>query len=141
MAYTFNTENNRSDWEFEHLGSELLEGAKKKEEFRRARLGWWKDQKDKVMQTIKESGLEVQESLALQYSSASNNINALRGGHSGAQIVVRNDLQDKLNECHSKIREHEAASIEYNAWVQVFSRNQTKTFKLKQGDWLFFFGE
>lgn len=142
MAYTFNTEENRSKWEFEHLGQELLEGAKAKEEFRRQRLAWWKEQKEKLMQEIKESGLEVQETIASLYGSHTNDINALRaGGRGSAQIVVRNDLQDKLNECHLKIKEHEMASIEYNAWVQVFSKNLNKSFKLKQGDWLFFFGE
>ena len=139
MAYSFNTEENRSNWEFEHLGSELLEGATKKEAMRRERLAWWKNQKDKVMQDIKDSGLEVQESLSLQYGTSSNDIRPQ--AHGGAQIVVRNDLQNKLNECHAKIRLHDAAAIEYNAWVQVFSKNPNKTFKLKQGDWLFFFGE
>lgn len=132
-------ESNRGNWEFEYSGADLYVAANKKEAFRRQRLVWWKDQKDKVMATIKESGLEVQESLALQYQSASNNINPMRGG--AAQIVVRNDLQDKLNECHSKIREHEAAAIEYNAWAQVFAANIEQKFALKQNDWLFFFGE
>lgn len=139
MAYNFDMKTNRESWEFDYLGSALLEGAKNKKTFREERLAWWKDQKTKLMQEIKDSGLEVQESIASLYTTGSNNVNALRNG--GAQIVVRNDLQDKLTECQMKIREHDQAVVEYDAWIQVFEQSLTTTFKLKQGDWLFFFGK
>ena len=140
MAYDFGMESNRGNWEFEYLGSDLYEAAHKKAQFRFERLGWWKDQKEKLMNEIKESGLEVQESIASQYATASNNVNPLARG-AGAQIVVRNDLQDKLTECQLKIREHDRAMAEYSAWAQVFEVNKHRTYQLKQGDWLFFFGK
>ena len=90
---------NRDKWTFEYTASKLADAAHTKQLHHQARCKWWEDQKDKVMKDVRENGLEVNESLALSYS------NSMAGR--GPQIMVRNDLQSKFDECHMKIREHD----------------------------------
>ena len=83
---------------------------------------------------VKSKGLEVSESLSSLYASAS-----AVGAHHGAQLVVKNEYQTKLNECHTKIQAHSKLVKEYGGWAQVLNGNANSTLKLKHSDWLFFF--
>lgn len=131
MDFNVNTNSNRKDWEFEYTASVLAQAAKDKKEYRQGRANWWKEKQKEVIAEIKESGLEFNESLAVAYAS-----NAGRA----PQLAVKPDLQNKIKECHEKIREHLSAVHEYDGWVQVLSANPDSRMKLKHGDWLFFFG-
>lgn len=55
--------------------------------------------------------------------------------------MVRNDLQQKLTECHTKINEHLAKVNEYTGWVQVLNGNPESRLQLHVDDYLFFFGD
>ena len=125
----------RDEWEFEYTASKLAEGATAQKEFRLGRVEWWKDAKAKVMAEVKESGLEISESVAAQVS------NYATSAMNGPQISVRADLQKKLAECHAKIQSHQQAADEYDGWVQVLSANAEQRLKLTQADWLYFFGK
>lgn len=125
----------RDEWEFEYTASTLASGAKDQKEFRLGRVQWWKDAKANVLLDIRESGLEISESVAAGISNYANTrIEA-------PQISVRADLQKKLAECHSKIQAHQQAADEYDGWVQVLSANPESRLKLTQADWLYFFGK
>lgn len=128
----------RDEWEFEYTASKLAEGAKAQKEFRLSRVNVWTEAKARLMAEVKESGLEVTESVAAAMGStyASN----LRGA-GGPTINVRADLQTKLQECHAKIQAHDQAAAEYDGWVQVLSANPESRMKLTQADWLYFFGK
>ena len=54
----------RDEWEFEYTASKLAEGAQAQKEFRLGRVKVWTDAKAKLMAEVKESGLEVTESVA-----------------------------------------------------------------------------
>lgn len=125
----------RDEWEFEYTASDLAEGAARQKEFRLGRVKWWKEAKDQVMAEVKESGLEITESLAAALTNYSTQQMA------GPQVMVRADLQKKLTECHSKIQSHQWAADEYDGWVQVLSANPDARLKLTQADWLYFFGK
>ena len=60
----------RNEWSFEYTASKLAEAAQIKREHHRQRFNWWNKQKDAVMVEVKDSGLEVSESLAMSHSSA-----------------------------------------------------------------------
>jgi len=123
---------NRKDWEFEYTAKQLADAAAIKRDYRQSRVEWWEAKKAELMIEVKESGLEVSESVAQSYSS-----NAGRG----PQVLVRADLQTKLSECHERIQKHSAAVREYDGWTQVLeSQNPHDKLKLKHADWLFFFG-
>jgi L-ribulose-5-phosphate 3-epimerase UlaE len=125
---------NRVEWEFEYTASALADGAEKQKTFRQSRLEWWTEQKDALMREIRESGVEVTESVAsalAAYTSVSI----------GPQVSIRPDLQKKLSECHSKIQHHANAIAEYDGWVQVLRANPESRQKLNQDDWLYFFGK
>ena len=123
---------NRNKWEFEYTAAKLADGAKMQLEFRRSRVEWWQAEKNKIMQEIKDVGLEVNESIS---SSISNSY-----GHEPS-ILVRTDLQKKLTECHGKIQSHQQAVDEYEGWIQVLLANPENRLKLTQADWLYFFAK
>ena len=123
---------NRKDWEFEYTTKFLADAAAIKRDYRQSRMEWWEAKKSELMVEVKESGLEVSESVANAYSSS---------GGRGPQVMVRADLQTKLTECHDRIRKHLEAEREYDGWVQVLeAQPPTDKLKLKHADWLFFFG-
>lgn len=124
----------RDEWEFEYTASKLAAGATAQKAFRLSRVKWWTEAKDKVMAEVKESGLEVNESVAAAISNYSTQMQ-------GPQITVRADLQKKLQECHSKIQSHQQAADEYDGWVQVLTANPENRLALTQADWLYFFGK
>ena len=130
--YRVGEEVNRKDWEFEYTAKELADAALTKRNYRETRVEWWEQKKNEVMIEVKETGLEVSESLANSYTS-----NAGRA----PQVMVRNDLQTKLGECFDRIQKHTAAAREYDGWMQVLqAQDPINKLKLKHADWLFFFG-
>ena len=131
MDYNTSSNINRSDWEFSYPAGVLAKAAEKKREYRQSRVEWWEKRKAELMLEVKESGLEVSESIATGYSN---------GAGSGPKVMVRTDLQTKLTECHTRIQKHLEYVREYDGWAQVLSANLNSTLQLKHGDWLFFFG-
>lgn len=127
---------NRSDWEFEYPAEVLAKAATEKRDHHNTRLAWWVAQQDAVMADVKSKGLEISESQSSLYSVAG----ALSGGQ-GAQVIVKNEYQMKLNECHVKIQQHAKLVKEYDGWVQVLDGNRASALKLKHSDWLFFFSK
>jgi hypothetical protein len=123
----------RTEWTFEYTASKLSEAAQVKRDHRKARLEWWESKRSEVMSEVKDSGLEVSESLAMDYSKTSPGV--------GPQVMVRNDLQRKLTECYGKIKEHAEAMRQYEGWRQVFAANPESRLSLQYDDWLYFFGE
>ena len=140
MRMNIGSSGNRDEWEFEYTANKLAAGAKAQHAYRLSRIEAWKAEKAKIISEIKEGGLEISESVAekMVASSASNNYNATRGLH-GPQVLVRDDLQRKLTECHMKIQEHQQTADEYEGWIQVLSANPEQRLKLTQADWLYFF--
>lgn len=125
----------RDEWEFEYTASKLAVGAAAQRAHRLARVEAWAEAKAKVMAEVKESGIEVSESVAADMKSYSNTQS------SGPRVVVRADLQQKLTECHAKIQTHTIAAAEYDGWVQVLNDNPESRLSLTQADWLYFFGK
>lgn len=125
---------NRDDWKFGYKAGELVAGATAQREFRLGRVKVWTQTKATLMAEIKETGLEITESLASQMS------NYTTAGH-GPQITVKPELQKKLQECHTKIQSHQQAADEYDGWVQVLSARPEQLLELAYDDWLYFFGK
>ena len=122
---------NREEWVFEYSSNQVLQGANQQKEFRLSKVQWWKAAKEKVMAEIRESGIEINESLAaLTYSTTSA---------MSPKIKVNETLQKQLLECHNKIQQHQQAADEYEGWIQVLKDNPDLDLKLTQADWLYFF--
>ena len=129
----------RQDWTFQYIASELSKAASTKRNHHNERLKWWKEQQESVIAEVREKGLEVSETLSMQYGSTSPALRGMAAG--GAQIVVKDQYQNKLNECAAKIHLHTEKTKEYDGWVQVFEANKAKALELDINDYLFFFGE
>ena len=124
----------RNDWTFEYTASKLAEGARKQLAHREERVEWWSKKKAEIMDEVRLTGLEVNESIA-----ALNYTQSLGAGRA-PQISVKQDLQQKLAECQAKIHEHSKALKDYKGWIQVLDANPENRLKLTQDDWLYFFG-
>lgn len=126
----------RTEWEFEYTANKLADGAEAQKTHRLSRVEAWSEAKAKVMAEVKDSGIEVTESVATDMKSYSTT----SAGY-GPRVTVRDDLQRKLTECHGKIQTHTAAAAEYDGWIQVLRANPEKRLPLTQADWLYFFGK
>lgn len=130
-----NTTNmNRQDWEFEYTASKLADAALAQRDYRLKRVEVWTGKKEETIAKIRQSGLEVHESVADKMSNYTVSANS-------AQIVVDITLQRDLNECVSKIHENRALAKSYDAWLQVLEANPEVRLKLKHADWMYFFGK
>src|ERR1700735_594671 len=123
----------RDKWTFAFTASKLADGAKEKKAHHEGRLKFWAESKGKVVSEVRESGIEISESLG---ASGSNVSRAYRG----PQVMVRNDLQEKLSECHEKMTEHSGKVREYDGWIQVLNGNPEHRIDLNADDFLYFFG-
>jgi len=75
------------------------------------------------------------ERIVLQYANPK-----ARDWDRGAQVMVRNDLRDDLDECLKKLRWHTEKRQEYDGWVQALGAAPDERHELDIDDWLFFFG-
>lgn len=123
----------RDRWDFKFTAKKLAAAAVLKRTHHKERLKFWEGAKQKVLDEVKESGIEVSESEA-----GASYANQSRGY--GPQVVVRTDLQKRLSECHGKIIEHAAKVSEYAGWVEVLEGNPENQLSLHADDYLFFFG-
>jgi len=127
---------NREEWEFTYLAVKVLDGARKQLQYRQSRVDFWESKKAEVMEEIRTKGLDVYEPEAEKLSGYVGTQNVM----GSPQIKVDPALQLRLTEASNKIRENRQWVAEYDAWVQVLEGNKDASLRLKQGDWLFFFG-
>ena|ERR1035437_3004010 len=125
----------RDEWEFEYSAKALAEGARSQKDFRSSRVDAWTKAKEDLMVQVKETGITITESVASGMSNYTNS------NSNGPSIGIDPAFQNKLSECHSKIKEHTQAVAEYEGWVQVLDAAGDSRYKLNQADWLYFFGK
>lgn len=124
----------RNDWKFQLPAKDLLDAADGKAKVHQAKKEWWEKKKAETIAKVKESGIEVHDSIASYVSNTK--------GDYGAQIVIDPTLQRDLNECHGKIQIHDATAKSYVAWVKILGlAKPTDTYELDQQDYEYFFGE
>jgi hypothetical protein len=123
-------------WQFEYSGAALAEAAQAKAKHHKERFDWWLKKKQEILDRIRAEGLEIEERMALQHSSARPH-----DWERGAHVLIRNDLQANLDECLSKLSFHTGQLNQYEGWVQVLAANPEARLALDYEDWLFFFGK
>lgn len=126
----------RDDWEFEYTARKLAVGATAQREFRLSRVQWWSAKKEEIMTKIRESGVQINESVAASMSYMSNTTQAIQ-----PTVSIDQNLQRQLAECHQKIQSHQQAAAEYDGWIQVLEANAEARQRLTHADWLYFFGK
>lgn len=125
----------RQNWEFEFHAKEVAAAAEGQLDYRRSRVKFWRGKKAEVIEHIKETGIDVHDTISAQYGTAHNNLNS-----HAAKVIVDPRLQQDLTECHLKLTENEGLVEHYEAWVYFLKASPTATLKLRHADWLFFFG-
>ena len=128
---------NRHEWEFEYTAANLASAAETKRNYHKKRFEAWEAKKAETMEKVKSSGLTIHEGVM---GSAYNNTNALTS-QPGAMVMVDATLQKDLNECTAKIGAHRTLAADYDSWLQFLDANPEARLKLKQQDWMFFFGK
>lgn len=121
----------RNEWTFNYTTKQLEQATLQKVEFHSNKVNWWKSKQQETMQKVRDSGIEIKESLAEGYSNR-----AFR-----PQIQVEASLDRDLVETHTKINEHQDKLREYQGWLQVFQANPDQTLPLSHNDYLYFFGK
>lgn len=122
----------RNEWEFEYTAHRLAEAAMAKKEAHQAKFKWWEAKKAEVMATIRETGIEIRDSVAATYSNTQGNY--------GPQIEIAEGMQRDLREVQMKLLEHDRLIQEYEGWRQVLGANPEARLRLNHEDWLYFFG-
>jgi hypothetical protein len=130
----------RNEWEFSYTTEQLADAASAQFAFRNERVLVWEQKKAEVIERIKASGINVQDSLAELMSNNPGKYMATRS-HRGAQITIDVTMQADLDECVEKIQEHKTFREQYAAWAKVFAGNPGQSLKLHHDDWVFFFGK
>lgn len=130
----------RQQWRVSYTGTRLATAAKDKKAYHAGRAQVWFDAKEKVMAEIRESGVEVNESLVdeMRRQGAYSVSNSLRGA---PVVAIRDDLVAKLQEAHGKVASHEELVKQYDAWAQMMDAHPETQFQLEHDDWMFFFGK
>lgn len=123
----------RTEWNFPYTADVLLEAAKRKIAHHKSRLAFWERKKGETMGKIKESGIEIDESLAEDDFKLSNSYRR------GPTVQINNELLRDLEECVTKIKEHKSKTEGYLAWAEVLGSQGKASFPLNQDDWLYFF--
>lgn len=123
----------KDKWEFEYSAAKLSEAATIKKDIHMKKFIWWEQKKHEVMQKVKDTGIEIRDSVAASYSNTK--------GSYGPQIEINDGMQRDLSECQSKILEHNKLVEQYEGWRQVFEAQKESRLKLNHDDWLFFFGK
>ncbi len=126
----------RTEWLFEYVGSKLAEAARARLIHHRDRLTWWQSRKEEILTKIRSEGLEVDENVALTLPHPK-----ARDWERGANVMIRNDLQQDLDQCLRKLAFHSGQSNQYEGWVEVLAANPGQTMRLDYEDWQFFFGK
>lgn len=124
----------RNEWSFEYTASQLAAAAEKKKNHHLQRENWWKSQKEETVKRISETGIQVHDSVAAQYSTA-------KSSGFGPQVVIDPTMERDLQECQQKIAVHNTLASEYEGWRQVLIVNAETPLSLDHSDFLFFFGE
>jgi putative NADPH-quinone reductase len=122
----------RDDWVFDYTAAKLAEAAVAKKATHEKKKEWWESKKSEVMTKVRESGIEVRDSVASSYSNTKGNF--------GPQIEVDAGMQRDLTECQQKILEHDRLVRDYDGWVQALTANPEARLSLDHDDYLFFFG-
>lgn len=123
----------RDWWTFDYTAARLAESAILKRDAHAKKLEWWEKKKKEIIQKVAETGIDIQDSVAANYSNTKGNF--------GPQIVIDAGLQRDLSECQQKILEHDSMTRIYNGWAQVLAANPEKRLSLTHDDYIFFFGE
>lgn len=123
----------RDEWKFEYTASTLALAAAKKKSIHEGKKAWWEAKKAEVMARVRESGIEVRDSVASSYSNT-------KGGF-GPQIEVDSGMQRDLTECQQKILEHDRLVRDYDGWEKTLAAHPESRLSLDHDDYLFFFSE
>ena len=126
----------REAWKFPTPAARLAEAAQARLAYHDERVTWWTGKRAEVMARIRAEGLELDERLVLSQP----NPKARDWDRGATRVMVRNDLQEDLDECSAKLRFHTGKRAEYDGWVQVLQANPGTPLELDIEDWLFFFG-
>ncbi len=121
----------RTEWEFEYQAGDLLAAAQKEFDRREERIEYWKEQREQVLEKLKNEGLDITRWNEGEYTKASV----------GTRIDVGFDakLMGRLQECQKYLERAREEKKEFAMWIQAFGNCQdTQGFKLDAPDISYF---
>ena len=82
----------RDEWVFTYKIETIAEATTSNLEFHQERFKWWKDKKEQVMAKIRADGLEIDETIVMEYISPKS-----RDWERGAQVTSLNKITFKTS--------------------------------------------
>ena len=126
----------RNEWKFDYTASALADAAQSRIDFHQERLSFWKIKREDVLTQIRSEGVEVDEKIVLGYRNPKS-----RDWERGGKVMIRNDLQQDLEEVYEKLHWHTEKLTAYDAWQKVLAANPENRLSLDVDDWQFFFAQ
>jgi len=132
----------RNSWVFNYTITEVKDAAIVKVAYHKNRLEYWKKQKDDKLVEIKESGIDINESLGLKMTNYGK-------GSMSASVTIDEKMQEDLLEAVGAIEKHTNKVAEYQLWVDTLAKAEGSnisapprlTLELKHDDVVYFFGK
>ena len=125
----------RSEWTFEYTATDLHTAAEQEYQKRAIRADYWKAERQKVMEELKETGLTIS-----QWDAYTGKEGITKTGISNrVDVEFDEKLMTRLRNCEHYLEKARNEKSEYKMWMQVFGdTSPSKTFDLHAVDVAYF---
>lgn len=114
----------RGEHTFQFPGKAISESALAMAQYHERRIEWWKNEQQQAIETAKAKGVEVREL-------------PVTGG-TRVDVVIDPSVQMRLNECASKINQHQAAADRFNIEALAYGTQPDRVYELQPDDVVYF---
>jgi hypothetical protein len=114
----------RGKLEFDYTGQALAAACAKKRDHHQARLDFWQGELATAKEAFRSAAVQIEE-----YQ--------ITGG-TRLQGVIDPAKQQRMDECHRKVTDHQAKVEEYDRWHRGFTANSDSHFALDPDDIAYF---
>jgi len=114
----------REKLQFDYTGEALAVACEKKRDHHKDRHAYWTAELEAAKEAFRSAGVEIREY-------------PVTGG-TRLQGVIDPSVQQRMDECHKKVDEHDRKREEYDRWARGFRANAEAHFALDPDDIAYF---
>lgn len=97
----------RNEWEFDYPVGTVSEAVATKVKYHNERIDFWQREHESVLEQVREKGLDIR-------------AREVTGGKRH-ELMLDPELAKRLDECESKIANHQRRYDEYSLWLSVLA--------------------
>lgn len=114
----------RNEHTFQFTGKQIATAAREEFGYHYDRLMFWNKEHEKAIATAKASGVDIREV-------------GITGGKR-VEVILDPSVQNRLNECASKIATHRQAADKYQIEAASYATQESRVFELHPDDIVYF---